>query len=107
LTALYNKALERPTVAIVANTEALQRVALRRYHDSSLKTLRGLAPYEHVCQVWTTEPDWFRLHRLQYTLGLNTLPPQYPDLGESPRRTLPSPPSWEFPIHFHREPLYS
>lgn len=26
-----------------------------------LKTLRGLTPYEHVCQVWTKEPERFRL----------------------------------------------
>lgn len=26
-----------------------------------LKTLRGLTPYEFVCQVWTKEPDRFRL----------------------------------------------
>src|SRR5215207_7182881 len=30
-------------------------------HARRLKTLRGLTPYEHVCQVWTKEPDRFRL----------------------------------------------
>jgi transposase InsO family protein len=30
-------------------------------HARRLKTLRGLTPYEHVCQVWTREPDRFRL----------------------------------------------
>jgi transposase InsO family protein len=27
-----------------------------------LKTLRGLTPYEFVCQVWTKEPERFRLN---------------------------------------------
>ena len=26
-----------------------------------LKTLRGLTPYEHVLQVWTKDPERFRL----------------------------------------------
>jgi transposase InsO family protein len=36
-----------------------------------LKTLRGLTPYEHICKVWTTQPNRFRLNPLHYTLGLN------------------------------------
>jgi hypothetical protein len=30
-------------------------------HARRLKTLRGLTPYEHILQVWTKEPDRFRL----------------------------------------------
>ena len=30
-------------------------------HARQLKTLRGLTPYEHVLQVWTKEPERFRL----------------------------------------------
>jgi hypothetical protein len=30
-------------------------------HALRLKTLRGLTPYEFVYQVWTNEPDRFRL----------------------------------------------
>jgi transposase InsO family protein len=30
-------------------------------HARRLKTLRGLTPYEHVVQVWTKEPERFRL----------------------------------------------
>ena len=31
------------------------------HHARRLKTLRGLTPYEHVLQVWTKEPERFRL----------------------------------------------
>jgi transposase InsO family protein len=37
-----------------------------------LKTLRGLTPYEHICNVWTTQPNRFKLNPLHHTLGLNT-----------------------------------
>jgi IS30 family transposase len=37
-----------------------------------LKTLKDLTPYEHVCKIWTTQPDRFRLNPLHQTLGLNT-----------------------------------
>jgi transposase InsO family protein len=37
-----------------------------------LKTLRGLTPYEHICNVWTTQPNRFRLNPLHHTVGLNT-----------------------------------
>ncbi len=30
-------------------------------HARRLKTLRGLTPYEFICQAWTREPDRFRL----------------------------------------------
>lgn len=31
-------------------------------HARRLKTLRGLTPYEFVCQTWTNEPNRFRLN---------------------------------------------
>ena len=37
-----------------------------------LKTLKGLTPYEHVCGVWTKEPDRFNLDPTHLTAGLNT-----------------------------------
>ena len=37
-----------------------------------LKTLKGLTPYEHVCGVWTKEPDRFNLDPIHLTAGLNT-----------------------------------
>ena len=37
-----------------------------------LKALRGLTPYEAVCQVWTKEPERFRLDPSHHTTGLNT-----------------------------------
>jgi len=37
-----------------------------------LNTLKGLTPYEHVCKIWTAQPDRFRLNPLHQTVGLNT-----------------------------------
>ena len=37
-----------------------------------LKTLKGLTPYEFVCQCWTKEPERFRLNPLHQTPGLKT-----------------------------------
>ncbi len=36
-----------------------------------LKALRGLTPYEAVCQNWTKQPDRFRSNPSNHTLGLN------------------------------------
>lgn len=33
---------------------------------------RALTPYEHICKVWTTRPNRFRLNLLHHTVGLNT-----------------------------------
>ena len=40
-------------------------------HDRRLKALRGLTPYEFICQVWTREPGRFRVDPLHHTPGLN------------------------------------
>ena len=36
-----------------------------------LKTLKGLTPYEFICQRWTTEAERFRLNPIQKMPGLN------------------------------------
>jgi transposase InsO family protein len=41
-------------------------------HARRLKTLRGLTPYEFVCQVWAKEPDRFRLDPSHHIPGLYT-----------------------------------
>ena len=36
-----------------------------------LKSLRGLTPYEHICQCWQKEPERFTNNPYHHTLGLN------------------------------------
>jgi transposase InsO family protein len=36
-----------------------------------LKTLKGLTPYEHICQTWTNQPDRFILDPTHQMPGLN------------------------------------
>jgi hypothetical protein len=36
-----------------------------------LKTLKGLTPYEFICNAWTTEPQRFTLNPLHQMPGLN------------------------------------
>ena len=36
-----------------------------------LKSLRGLTPFERICQIWTEQPERFRLNPLHHTMGLN------------------------------------
>ena len=36
-----------------------------------LKTLKGLTPYEHICKLWTQQPQRFRLNPIQHTPGPN------------------------------------
>jgi transposase InsO family protein len=38
-------------------------------HARRLKTLRGLTPYEFVCQAWTKDPDRFRLNPSHHIPG--------------------------------------
>ena len=38
-----------------------------------LKTLKGLTPYEFICQCWTKEPGRFILNPLHQMPGLNIL----------------------------------
>ncbi len=51
-------------------------------HARRLKTLRGLTPYEHVLQVWTKQPERFRLDPSHHIPG----PYRYNDLH--PHRAL-------------------
>ncbi len=37
-----------------------------------LKTLKSLTPYEHICKVWTKEPERFRLNPIHQMPGPNT-----------------------------------
>jgi transposase-like protein len=37
-----------------------------------LKTLKGLTPYEYICQCWQKEPERFTVSPCHHTLGLNT-----------------------------------
>ena len=37
-----------------------------------LKTLKGLTPFEYICQRWQLEPDRFTISPYHLTLGLNT-----------------------------------
>ena len=70
----------------------LKEATVRRYHYDShcqleehlaafldaynfakrLKTLRGLTPYEAICNAWADEPQRFRLDPIHLTSGLNT-----------------------------------
>jgi transposase InsO family protein len=36
-----------------------------------LKMLRGLTPYEYICQCWHKEPERFTINPGHHTLGLN------------------------------------
>lgn len=36
-----------------------------------LKTLRGLTPYEFICQAWTKQPERFRLDPSHHMPGPN------------------------------------
>jgi hypothetical protein len=38
-----------------------------------LKTLGGLTPYEHICNIWTSEPDRFILNPINKMPGWNIL----------------------------------
>src|SRR5215831_7271122 len=40
--------------------------------DRRLKTLKGLTPYEFICQAWQTQPERFILNPLQQMPGLNS-----------------------------------
>jgi transposase-like protein len=36
-----------------------------------LKTLKGLTPYEYICQCWEKEPERFTINPYHHTVGLN------------------------------------
>lgn len=37
-----------------------------------LKTLKGLTPYEHICKLWTEQPERFKLDPVHHMPGLNS-----------------------------------
>ena len=37
-----------------------------------LKSLRGLTPFERICQLWTEQPERFRLNPIHHMAGLNS-----------------------------------
>lgn len=37
-----------------------------------LKTFKSLTPYEYICEIWTTEPERFKLDPIHQRPGLNT-----------------------------------
>ena len=58
------------------NTHSSLRTHLTTFLDAynfakRLKSLRGLTPYERICQLWTEQPDRFRLNPLHHMAGLN------------------------------------
>ena len=78
-------------------------------HARRLKTLRGLTPYEHVLQVWTKEPERFRLDPSHHIPGPYTsvFRTRSPDRSTTPREeTRPSPHTSEEaerrPLQAHR-----
>ena len=36
-----------------------------------LKTSKGLTPYEYMCELWTNEPQRFRIDPIHHAPGLN------------------------------------
>ena len=36
-----------------------------------LKSLQALAPYDHICKIWTSEPERFLPNPIHQMLGLN------------------------------------
>jgi hypothetical protein len=42
------------------------------YFGRRLKTIKGLTPYEFICNCWTSEPERFTINPLQQMPGLNT-----------------------------------
>jgi transposase InsO family protein len=37
-----------------------------------LKTLNGLAPFEHICKIWTEQPQRFRINPIHHMAGPNS-----------------------------------
>ena len=52
--------------------EHLQAFLMAYNFGKRLKTLRGLTPYEYICQCWQKEPERFTMNPYHHTVGLNT-----------------------------------
>lgn len=63
-------------------------------HARQFKMLRGLTPYERICQAWTKQPKRFRVDPFHHIPGPYTgSRPPISRTGAVPRRTGSSPPS--------------
>jgi uncharacterized protein with HEPN domain len=51
--------------------EHLQAFRMAYNFAKCLKTLKGLTPYEYICQSWQKEPERFTINPYHHTLGLN------------------------------------
>jgi transposase-like protein len=51
--------------------EHLQAFLMAYNFAKRLKTLKGLTPYEYICQWWHKEPERFTMNPYHHTLGLN------------------------------------
>jgi len=52
--------------------EHLQTFLMAYNFAKRLKTLRGLTPYQFICQSWQKQPLRFKINPFQHTVGLNT-----------------------------------
>jgi Integrase core domain len=52
--------------------EHLYTFLMADHFAKRLKTLKGLTPYEYICQCWQKEPERFIRNPYHHTLGLNT-----------------------------------
>jgi transposase InsO family protein len=52
--------------------EHLQAFLMAYNFAKRLKRLKGLTPYEYICQCWQREPERFAINPYHHTLGLNT-----------------------------------
>lgn len=73
-----NRTLKDATVRrFFSATHASLRAHLATFLDAynfakRLKSLRGLTPFERICQLWTEQPERFRLNPLHRMAGLNS-----------------------------------
>jgi transposase-like protein len=51
--------------------EHLQAFLMAYNFAKRLKRLKGLTPYEYICQCWQKEPERFTMNPYHHTLGLN------------------------------------
>ena len=73
-----NRTIKEATVRrFYYETHESLRVHLATFLDAynfakRLKSLRGLTPFERICQLWTEQPQRFRLNPIHHMAGLNT-----------------------------------
>jgi integrase-like protein len=52
--------------------EHLQAFLMAYNFAKRRKRLKGLTPYEYICQSWQKEPERFTMNPYHHTLGLNS-----------------------------------